>query len=83
MKDPNRILAARKPSVLRRYFERIGECEVPEDVTVPQNAQEAVLLGMSVARKKAYEDGLADGVDLGISIFIEVAEAEVESKETL
>lgn len=83
MKDPNRILAARKPSVLQRYFERIGECAVPEDITMPQDPQEAFLLGMSVARKRAYEDGLADGVDLGISVFIEVAEAEMGRKESI
>ena len=38
---------------------------------------------MSVARKRAYEDGLADGVDLGISVFIEVAEAEMGRKESV
>lgn len=61
-------LAAKKPQALRTYLKKLGAVSVPEGVHIPDNAQEALLLGMSLARKTAYEDGMVDGVALGIEV---------------
>lgn len=76
MRSPENILAAKKPAVLRKYMERMADFDVPEGVKVPEDPREALLLGMRIARRKAYEDGLIDGVNLGIDVFFEAASAQ-------
>ncbi len=71
MESPDNILARKKPAVLRRYLARMSEVGVPEGVRVPDDPREALLLGMRIARRQGYEDGLVDGVGLGIEVLTE------------
>jgi len=71
LNSPGDILAHKKPAALQRYMQRIREVVVPSGIVVPTDPEEALLLGMRLARKQAYEDGLVDGVDLGIEVFSE------------
>jgi hypothetical protein len=73
LRSPEHILAAKKPAVLRRYMERMKLINVPDGILIPEDPREALLLGMRIARRKAYEDGLVDGVHLGIDVFFEAA----------
>lgn len=77
MRSPENILAAKKPAVLRKYLERMADLEIPEGVKIPEDSREALLLGMRIARRQGYEDGLVDGVNLGIDVFFEAASASV------
>ena len=67
---PETLLAARKPEALRTYLKKVGSAAVPDGVKIPTNPREAMLLGMALARKTAYEDGLVDGVSLGIEVVV-------------
>lgn len=73
MRSPENILAAKKPEVLRNYLARMTDFTVPQGVQIPQDPQEALLLGMRISRRRSYEDGLVDGVNLGIDVFFEAA----------
>lgn len=66
--SPEAALATRKPGALRTYLLRVGSVSVPEGVEVPKDSLEAMLLGMRMAQKKAYEDGLVDGVGLSFEV---------------
>lgn len=68
MNTAEAVLAAKKPETLRRYLRRVGEVTIPLNVGIPKDPREAMLLGMTLARKVAYEDGLVDGVALGLGV---------------
>lgn len=72
MRSPKQILAEKKPTVLRKYLQRMADLGVPDGVRVPEDPREALLLGMRIARRGGYEDGLVDGLNLGIDVFFEV-----------
>lgn len=71
MQSPDNILARKKPAVLQRYIARMSEVDIPEGVRIPEDPREALLLGMRIARRQGYEDGLVDGVGLGIEVLTE------------
>ena len=73
MESPDNILAAKKPAVMRKYMERIAKLVIPEGTWIPEDSREALLLGMRIARRQGYEDGLVDGMHLGIDVFFEAA----------
>lgn len=49
----------------------MSEVDIPEGVRIPEDPREALLLGMRIARRQGYEDGLVDGVGLGIEVLTE------------
>ena len=68
MKSAAYILASKKPAVLRRYLAKLKEIRVPANTPIPTDPKLAYLLGMRMARAMGYEDGLVDGVALGIDV---------------
>lgn len=73
LRNTDNILARKKPAVLQQYRRRMSELEIPEGVRIPDDPREALLLGMRIARRRAYEDGIVDGVNLGVEVFVEAA----------
>lgn len=71
--NPETILARKKPAVLQKYLARVAEVTIPEGVRIPDDPREAMLLGMKIARRRAYEDGIVDGVRLGVEVFFEAS----------
>ena len=71
----SKTLDNKKP-LMRRRFHAQGEkgVDLPND-EVPSDPARAWALGVHLGRKAGYSDGLVDGVELGIAVSEEAAQA--------
>lgn len=66
--DIMNLLKVEKPAALRRFLQRTRVLEIPEGILIPEDPEEAILLGMRIAQRRGYEEGFVDGVDLGVKV---------------
>lgn len=71
------ILSRVKAAAKQRYMERMAQVAVPVDVEIPADPREALLMGMRLGKREAYEEGLLDGV----RITMDVEEEELAESE--
>ncbi len=64
------ILRSKSPEIFRRYIRQVNRVVVvPADL--PSVPEDAFRTGMLCGRKLGYEDGLVDGVTLGMDLMEE------------
>ena len=73
------ILARKKPTALRTYFQRLAAMALPKAAHIPQDPEEAFKAGFKAGCRKGYEDGLVDGADLGVEVLSESLNLSAET----
>ena len=76
MPEVMEVLARHREVTRRRFRAFLGrDPVVPPQTKVPQDAAEALLLGIQIGRSEGYGEGLVEGTMLGLDVGHEVMEA--------
>lgn len=78
MKSVHTIIASLKETALQRYLANVNQVDIPESVLVAEEHRPAFLAGLKLGRRLAYEEGLVDGVQLGLELEFILEDEELD-----
>lgn len=78
MKSVHAIIANLKEIALQRYLANVNQVSIPESVMIAEEHRPAFLAGLKLGRRLAYEEGLIDGVQLGLELEFILGEDDVD-----